>query len=89
MKASSRPRRNRFVQIGPKAVPNAPISAFTKARKFNGKPMDELLEEIWELVGPSFELNMRRLPLWKVVAMAYFEGALHAAQMMEEENETS
>ena len=44
-----------------------------------------MLEELWGIIGPSVELNLRQLPLWKVITMAYFEGCVHGSQMMEDE----
>ena len=59
-----------------------PIQQFTKVRN---KSHHEMLEALWEIIGPSVELNLRQLPLWKVITMAYFEGSIHAVQMMEDE----
>lgn len=73
---------SRFVNMGPRPVPVVPIGQFTKA---GGKTHNEMLESLWEIIGPSVELNLRKLPLWKVITMAYFEGSVHAVQMMEDE----
>lgn len=45
------------------------------------------LERIWEIVGPSAVLNMRRTPithLWKVITMAYLEGLHHGSEIEKE-----
>ena len=75
-------KHTRFVNMGPRPVPVVPIQQFTRA---GGKTHNEMLESLWEIIGPSVELNLRQLPLWKVITMAYFEGCVHATQMMEEE----
>lgn len=75
-------KHTRFAHLGPKPIPLVPIGNFTKA---GGKTHNEMLESLWEIIGPSVELNLRKLPLWKVITMAYFEGSVHAVQMMEDE----
>ena len=75
-------KHTRFVNMGPRPVPVVPIQQFTRA---GGKTHNEMLENLWEIIGPSVELNLRKLPLWKVITMAYFEGSVHAVQMMEDE----
>ena len=72
----------RFVNMGPRPVPVVPIQQFTKVRN---KSHHEMLEDLWEIIGPSVELNLRQLPLWKVITMAYFEGCVHGSQMVEDE----
>ena len=74
--------RKRFAHVGPKPIPVVPIGQFSKA---SGKTHNEMLEDLWEIIGPSVELNLRKLPLWKVITMAYFEGSIHAIQMIEDE----
>lgn len=76
--------KRRFARIGPITIESVPINKFEKR---SGKNFNRQLEELWSIIGPSVELNMQRLPLWKVIAMAYFEGSVHAIQMMEEEEE--
>lgn len=76
-------RRTRFVSLGPKAVPSTSIGEFSK---LNRPGSNQMLEDLWEIIGPSVELNLRKLPLWKVITMAYFEGSVHAIQMIEDEN---
>lgn len=75
-------KHTRFVNVGPIPVPIVPIQKFTKVRN---KTHHEMLESLWEIIGPSVELNLRQLPLWKVITMAYFEGCAHGSQMMEDE----
>lgn len=75
-------KHTRFANIGPRPIPVVPIQQFTKVRN---KSHHEMLEALWEIIGPSVELNLRQLPLWKVITMAYFEGSVHAVQMMEDE----
>ena len=74
--------RKRFANIGPKPIPVVPIQKFNRVRN---KARHEKLEELWEIIGPSAELNMRKLPMWKVITMAYFEGCVHGSQMAEDE----
>ena len=74
-------KHTRFANIGPRPIPVVPIGQFSKANK----TQHQMLEELWEIIGPSVELNLRQLPLWKVITMAYFEGSIHAVQMMEDE----
>lgn len=74
--------RKRFANIGPKPIPVVPIQKFTRVRN---KAHHEGLEELWEIIGPSVELNMRQLPMWKVITMAYLEGCVHGSQMVEDE----
>ena len=76
--------KRRFARIGPITIEPVPINKFEKR---SGKDFNHQLEELWSIIGPSVELNMQRLPLWKVIAMAYFEGAIHATQMLKEEDE--
>lgn len=75
-------KHTRFAHLGPKPIPLVPIGNFTKA---GGKTHNEMLESLWGIIGPSVELNLHKLPLWKVITMAYFEGSVHAVQMMEDE----
>lgn len=75
-------KHTRFANIGPRPIPVVPIQQFTKVRN---KSHHEMLEALWEIIGPSVELNLRQLPLWKVITMAYFEGCIHAVQMMKDE----
>ena len=75
-------KHTRFANVGQRPIPVVPIGNFTKA---GGKTHNEMLESLWEIIGPSVELNLRQLPLWKVITMAYFEGSVHAVQMMEDE----
>lgn len=60
----------RMASIGPVAVDSTPLD---KARLTQAE-----LEFIWSIVGQSAERNLGRLPLWKVIALAYYEGAAHA-----------
>ena len=74
-------KHTRFANIGPRPIPVVPIQQFSKANR----TQHQMLEGLWEIIGPSVELNLRQLPLWKVITMAYFEGSIHAVQMMEDE----
>lgn len=62
------------VTLGP-FVDMPPGSEFSKL------PRGVDLGAIWGVVGPSVERNMRSLPLWKVIAMAYVEGLQHGAAL--------
>lgn len=77
-------RRRQFLKFGPRKIEQVPISHFQKR---GGKEFDEQLKQLWEIIGPSVQLNLDRLPLWKVICMAYFEGGVHAVQMMEEQRD--
>ena len=74
-------KHTRFAHLGPRPIPVVPIQQFSKANR----TQHQMLEGLWEIIGPSVELNLRQLPLWKVITMAYFEGSIHAVQMMEDE----
>ena len=74
--------RKRFANLGPRPIPVVPIGQFSKVRS---KTHHQMLEELWEIIGPSVELNLRQLPLWQVITMAYFEGCAHGSQMPENE----
>lgn len=78
-----RPVKRQFMRMGPTPIPTVPIAQFEKR---GGKEFNQQLEELWSIIGPSVELNLKRLPLWKVITMAYFEGGVHAIQMMEDED---
>ncbi len=80
IKKQTAKRRTAYPRFGPRTVPSVPITQFKKYEIAVSK-----LEEVWELIAPSFELNVNRLPLWKVITMAYLEGVLHGSQMKEEE----
>jgi hypothetical protein len=67
---------DRFVPLGPVAVPIVPITHF---RKLHFDPKE--LEGIWRICGPSVEHNIRRHPLWLVICMAYLEGLDHGASL--------
>lgn len=75
---------NKFAQIGPRSIPTVPIQKFTKIRNAE---IHKQIEELWSIIGPSAELNLARLPLWKVITMAYIEGVMHGSQMKEEQND--
>jgi hypothetical protein len=79
MVAAKRPKGTKFISIGPGPVPVVPIGDFSKIY------LKGQLEELWTIIGPSVELNIARLPLWKVITMAYLEGAMHGSQMVEDE----
>ena len=74
-------KHTRFANIGPRPIPVVPIQQFSKANR----TQHQMLEDLWEIIGPSVELNLRQLPLWKVITMAYFEGCVHGSQMVEDE----
>lgn len=62
---------DKMVGIGPCAVPIYPSSAFTRL------PEGIKEEDLWKLVGPTVERNISKLPLWKLLAIVYFEGLAH------------
>ena len=66
----------KMATIGPRVVPFVPLAHFSKG------PSTNQLEDIWTLVGPSAQHNLSNLPLWQVIAMAYFEGMAHAASLV-------
>jgi hypothetical protein len=54
-------------------------------KDFNRFPLKEAdLRHLWEITGPSAALNLRSNPLWRVIAMAYFEGLMHGAVLEKE-----
>lgn len=68
-------KRANFVRFGP-PVPIVPAGDFTKARL-----TDDQMSDLWWLCGPSAEMNMRRMELWQVIAMAYLEGLDHGSNI--------
>ena len=74
--------KEKMATIGPRVVPVVPLPHFSKG------PSTNQLEEIWTLVGPSASENLSRLPLWQVIAMAYFEGVHHAASYVSMQEKT-
>lgn len=69
----------RMVSIGPSAVPVVPMKHFTR----NAVTKSDLAS-VWKIVGPSAQLNLERLPLWQVIAMAYVEGLNHGSGLQAE-----
>lgn len=78
MAAQPKKRSTMAVGLSPKPVPVVPITSFTKRHVSS-----QVLEDAWLLCGPSVEKHIHRLPMWKVIALAYMEGALHGAQATE------
>ena len=72
-------RTNRPFRFGPKEIKIIPRKEFKTIR-----PHTAQLADIWEIIGPSVELNLDRLPLWKVITMAYIEGCYHGQQLAED-----
>lgn len=72
-------KRLHFITLGP-PIPIVPVSHFTPL------PLDQnQLAEVWKVIGPSVEHNMRKnAPLWEIFAAAYLEGLNHGAALMEE-----
>lgn len=54
-------------------VPIVPMRAF-------GKLTRKELEAAWQIVGPTVDLNLSKLPLWEVIAADYCEGLHHGAE---------
>lgn len=72
-------KRPHYVQFGP-AIPVVQIGDFSNA-KLTPKQMSDL----WWLCGPSAERNMRKLEMWEVIVMAYYEGLSHGTAIMKED----
>lgn len=68
-------KRPHFVPFGP-PVPVVPLRDFSELHM-----TDEMMAGLWSVVGPSVELNMRRLPLWQVILAAYAEGLAHGSDV--------
>ena len=49
-----------------------PIKNFTRCSS-------AALDAAWQLVGPSAQLNLNRVPIQRVIAAAYLEGVNHGA----------
>ena len=62
-------------------VPVGPFIEVPSGNHFSKLPSGIDLNAVWGIVGPSVERNMRALPLWKVIAMAYVEGLQHGAAL--------
>ena len=65
---------DRNVTVGPCAVEILGSSAFQRIHI-----SDDDWVNLWKIVGPSASRNLDRLPLWKVIVCAYFEGLHHGA----------
>lgn len=74
--------RPHFVSFGP-PIPVVPIGDFSKTRL-----SDDDLASLWWLCGPSAAQNMRGLEMWKVIAMAYYEGLNHGSGIVAERQTT-
>ena len=67
--------KNHNVSVGPLPVPIYPIQAFSPT------PPGVKSEEVWRLIGPCVEYNIRKVPLWKVFVAVYIEGLQHGAAL--------
>lgn len=41
------------------------------------RPTKDQLESAWEMIAPTINKNIDTAPLWKLCAIAYFEGLNH------------
>lgn len=71
--------KGRLVSLGPCAVPVVCVKQFSKLQMSRAT-----LKEVWQLIGPSVEMNITRLPMWEVIAAAYLEGMNHGAGIVQE-----
>ena len=68
----------RQVRVGIGDVVDAvPISKFTRCSS-------AALDAAWQLVGPSAQLNLNRVPIERVIAAAYLEGVNHGIVIAKE-----
>lgn len=58
--------KTKLVIVGPSKVPLVPISDFTKHW--------ENLEDVWQVIGPTVDMNINRLPVWKLASICYLQG---------------
>ena len=65
----------RLVSIG-SAVESCARSDFSRM------PAGISCEDLWQLIGPTIDMNLNRHPLWKVFCIAYFNGFEHGASAM-------
>lgn|GEM_PF-5118642 len=49
-------------------------------------PSEVNMEKLWNLVGPQVDMHIRKLPLWKVFCVVYFEGLAHGSQAVKKES---
>jgi len=62
----------RGVHIGPGLVEQYPLSAWSKSE------VDMIA--LWQIVGPTVEKHIGRLPIWQVFCACYFEGLVHGVE---------
>ena len=55
--------------IGPTTIEIYPVSAFSRV------PVNA--EDLWRIIGPTVDYNIRNLPLWQVFTTCYWEGLQH------------
>src|SRR5260370_39677544 len=41
---------------------------------FRSTPSEEEMQQVWDLIGPLMERNLRLRPIWQVAAGAFIEG---------------
>jgi len=68
---------NHVPSIGPASVKIYPRKAYSKL------PKGANMLDIWQIVGPTVDMNFRNLPLWQVFCICYFEGLAHGAAATE------
>lgn len=66
-------RRAHHVQFGP-SIPIVPVTHFSKMRL-----TEQQWSDVWQIIGPSVNRNMDKVPTWKLIAAAYLEGLQHGA----------
>lgn len=71
------------VLIGPSTLPVVPMKDFSRITA------EKPLLDAWILVGPSVSHNIEKLPIWKVIAMAYLEGLEHGSSLERSKHESA
>lgn len=68
-----------FAMLAPIAIDEVKLS------KLHIKTED--LEKLWAITGATSEKNLVKLPLWKVICIAYLEGLHHGAGVEREKHD--
>lgn len=70
--------------LGP-TFPIVGVKDFTKLKVNPGR-----LREMWDIIGPTVELNMvKRVELWQIFVMCYIQGLENGASLEREKHENS
>ena len=63
-------KRLHFASMGAPPIPVVPCKDFDRLPHL-------MLKDAWQLIGPSVDRNIEKIPIWQVIAAAYIEGMNH------------